>query len=273
MLAESVAPSWFEVLPGWRLSFVYGTTLERHIGPPFSSSEESNAQRLAAAIEHAGHLLPAQGPITVFIHHNTLHALEDLPFDEAVRQGAGIFGCQPYLPEPSYREKLAEGRIRLSDLEAVLRADLGDRAEQPILSLGTRLELRMAMLEFPLRSGPAAELRWFVAETDALRKIRGDAPPSHRERLLANTRRWIMRDVLGGDQPQDPAASPHRHNMLAGILEQFGVARVESWTAADWESLTLQALWRVCHEGAHGGRPHPAPAHPKIRHRDLLLEA
>jgi hypothetical protein len=50
---------------------------------------------LAEAIEHAAHLLPQQGPITVFIHHNTLHALEDLPFHEALRKGAQVFGCQP----------------------------------------------------------------------------------------------------------------------------------------------------------------------------------
>ena len=64
---------------------------------------------LREIIEHAAHVLPAQGPITVFIHHNTLHAFEDLPFHEALKKGAQIFGCQTYLSEDRYRVLLAHG--------------------------------------------------------------------------------------------------------------------------------------------------------------------
>ena len=35
------------------------------------------------------------------------------------------------MPKDRYRERLAQGRIHLSDLEAVLRADLGDQADVP----------------------------------------------------------------------------------------------------------------------------------------------
>src|SRR5947209_20124499 len=97
---------------------------------------------LGQVVQNAVHLLPAQGPIRVFIHHNTLHAFEDLPFDEAVQKGARIFGCHPYLPEDRYREKLARGRIRVADLQAVLSEDLGSRGVEPILQMGTRLEWR-----------------------------------------------------------------------------------------------------------------------------------
>src|SRR5687768_4959242 len=97
--------------------------------PRMTDSHESRLARLEQALEHAAHLLPAQGPITVFIHHNTLHALEDLPFEEAVKQGAKTFGCQPYLSEAQYRQHLSRGRIRPEDLYAVLLDDLGDDAD------------------------------------------------------------------------------------------------------------------------------------------------
>src|SRR4029450_2137339 len=80
---------------------------------------------LAHLIEHAAHFLPSQGPIRVFIHHNTLHAFEHLPFHEAVKRGGATYGCHPYLPEDRYRDKLSRGRILFEDLAAVLMEDLG----------------------------------------------------------------------------------------------------------------------------------------------------
>src|SRR5687768_14882734 len=123
-------------------------------------------------IDHAAHLLPAQGPITVFIHHNTLHAFEDLPFPEAVARGAEVFGCQPYLSEARYRDELSRGRIRFEDLEAVLREDLGPTADDPVPPAATRFQLRRALLEYPARVGTTNELLWFVAESEGLRRVR-----------------------------------------------------------------------------------------------------
>jgi hypothetical protein len=66
-------------------------------------------------VEHAAHVLPSQGPISVFVHHNTLHAFEELEFHDAVVQGATTYGCEPYLLEDRDRQELAQGRIWPSD--------------------------------------------------------------------------------------------------------------------------------------------------------------
>src|SRR3569623_3209 len=95
-------------------------------------------RKLNESIEHASHLLPAQGPITVFVHHNTLHAFEDLPFDEGVKEGATLYGCHPYLPEDFYRREVARGRISPDDLAAELIDDLGEEADRLLGFMGTR---------------------------------------------------------------------------------------------------------------------------------------
>jgi hypothetical protein len=259
------------------------TTANRSTGPAHRerTAGESDAPRehLRHVIEHAAHLLPAQGPITVFIHHNTLHAFEDLPFTEAVKKGARIFGCQPYLSEERYRQELKRGRIRFADLEAVLRQHLGAWSDEKILHSCTRLELRLAMLQYPLRFGPTEELLWFVAETDALRRIRDDVSAAVRERLIAETRRWVMRDLRGGNETgRNGTSKPGRADQrdavdFSGLFERFGTARIEEWKEEVWETFTLHALWRVCCDGVAGVPELALPPLLPTRHRDVLLQA
>jgi uncharacterized protein YbcC (UPF0753/DUF2309 family) len=223
--------------------------------------------RLRAAIDHAARLLPAQGPITVFIHHNTLHAFEGLPFEEAVRRAGDAFGCQSYLTEERYRAALGRGRVRFADLRAVLEEDLGERACEALPQLGTRLDLRLAMLQYPLAAGTANELKWFIAETDALRRVRPEASAVARGRLIAETRRWVMRDLRGRG-----GAGRLAPPWLPELFARFGESGIESWGEATWEAFTLEVLWRVCREGVRDVPPAPPPARPHRRHRDLLLQ-
>ena len=112
----------------------HNKTLPADVAASASAAPESDAPSGAAredligrAIAHASHCLPAQGPIGVFLHHNTLHAFEEEPFEQAVLHAARLFGTEPFLSEARYRAELKRGRIRLADVEAVLDADLGGR--------------------------------------------------------------------------------------------------------------------------------------------------
>ncbi|WP_231936531.1 DUF2309 domain-containing protein [Bythopirellula polymerisocia] len=219
----------------------------------------------------AAHLLPAQGPITAFVHHNTLHALDHLTFDEAVIKGGELFSCHPYLPEQRYREKLKHGRILPEDIEAVLSEDLGDRGDEFLGFLGTRHSLQLNMLAYPLRSGPVAELRWVVAETDALSKFREETTPANRDHLIETTRRWVMRDLRNGHPPA--ANNIRARELVDGILEHFDKPDIEHWDESTWEDFTLHLLWFVCRDGV-GNAPLQKEIHPaSSRHRDVLLKA
>lgn len=278
-------------------------TLTLSSEPTSSGIDASRRSHLNRAVEHAGNLLPISGPITAFAFLNTLQALEDLPFDEGLTKGARLFGAQPYLREERYRERVAQGRIRLSDLVAVLKADLGERAEEPLGSFGTRFDdrrrtwrrpgwpapkpadvpmgsfgtrfdLRLAMMRHPLRLGPLDELRWFVAETDALTRLREEAPDGFRNRFIEETKHWIMRDVRNGHAgPLARSAQPHdalAHGLLATILAKFGDSSIEQWSEETWEAFSLQALWRICFNGVRGITSPPPCERSIVRHRDVL---
>ncbi|MCX7098036.1 MAG: DUF2309 domain-containing protein [Methylococcales bacterium] len=66
---------------------------------------------LDASIKHIAHWLPAQGPIKDFIHHNTLHAVQQHPFHEGVAIAAKMFGARSYLPMADYQQLYKDGRI------------------------------------------------------------------------------------------------------------------------------------------------------------------
>lgn len=76
---------------------------------------------LDASIAHIAHWLPAQGPIKDFIHHNTLHAVQHLPFHEAVAVAAKMLGARSYLPLEDYQRLYRQGRIKSISLYTTLR--------------------------------------------------------------------------------------------------------------------------------------------------------
>src|SRR5271165_7510384 len=98
--------------------------------------------KLRQAVDHAAHLLPMQGPIGVFVHHNTLHAFEHMPFEQAVIEALHLYGAEPYMTEAAYRADLKRGRIDIEDIDAVLASE-PDAMVFPGL---TRRSLRRAMM-------------------------------------------------------------------------------------------------------------------------------
>ncbi len=62
-------------------------------------------------LHHLKHFLPAQAPLMDFVHHNTLHAFQHLPFHEALQTANEQLGYQVYLSLEEFRNLYQSGRI------------------------------------------------------------------------------------------------------------------------------------------------------------------
>ncbi|MBA3520193.1 MAG: DUF2309 family protein, partial [Rhizobiales bacterium] len=162
-------------------------------------------------VDHFSHVLSSQGPIGTFIHHNTLHGLQHLPFEEAVAEGQRLLGGRGYLPNEEYRRFYRAGRITDDDLDAAFSG-------RPALAGGPRLatvggqpieaeQVCRIHLLHGIETIDPAQLRYAVYEGGATRRFRDDVPAEARADLLGK------------------AATE-----LEGSWARVGV----SWTLADW---------------------------------------
>jgi len=160
---------------------------------------------VAAGLAAARAILPDQGPLGVFIHHNTLHAFQHLPFHEAVQRGAAMLGARPYLEIEAYRAAYRAGRIEAVDLDhayalrtpmplfGVMAAELGGADLRRLCMLFEPDRPDVAGIEFNLRNDfltPASAACYRACVAAAQRcPPPGLPPPSiwprHRDALLA----------------------------------------------------------------------------------------
>lgn len=191
-------------------------------GLPTSGESVGEPPRFAAqrvdllrhAIDHAAHLLPMQGPIGVFVHHNTLHAFEHLPFEQAVVDASHIFGAEPYMSEAAYRAELARGRIRIEDIDAVLDRE-PDAAIFP--GLGRR-SLRRAMITPGVREFDAATILWRAEQGDLARDFHHPALRALFDACFART--IAHEEEPDATRPADEIIHPWLIRLCAVFLDQ-----------------------------------------------------
>ena len=76
--------------------------------------------QLEKVIHNLKHFLPSQAPLKDFIHHNTLHAFQDIDFHEALNKANKIFGYKTYLQIEDYRRLYSKGKIKREIVERFL---------------------------------------------------------------------------------------------------------------------------------------------------------
>ena len=72
------------------------------------------------------HYLPTQTPLKDFIHHNSLHAFQQMSFYKGIFKASGIFGFKVTLRLDEYRNLYKNGRIRKDIFEKIIKDKKGD---------------------------------------------------------------------------------------------------------------------------------------------------
>ena len=156
-------------------------------------------QIVEQALAHLDHLLPAQAPILNFVHHNTLHGYQHLPFEQALAAAEQLTGIHAYWPDEEFRRRYRAGRITAVDLDAVFAQRPALAAETPLVQIGERTIRRGEVLRISLIYGVEAlslnQLVWQMEELSATRRFQDDVPEWSRQRLLDAARREGLTDA------------------------------------------------------------------------------
>jgi uncharacterized protein YbcC (UPF0753/DUF2309 family) len=155
-----------------------------------------------------------QGPIGVFIHHNTLHSFQNLAFEQAVVEASQIFGAEPYMTEAAYRTEMARGRIHLADIDAVLNSE-PDAIIIPRLS---RRSLRRAMIAPGVREFDAATIMWRAEQGDLARDFRQIALRALFDKCFART--VAHEEEPAAPRPMDEIIHPWLIRLCSAFLDQ-----------------------------------------------------
>src|SRR5688500_10511544 len=102
--------------------------------PQIAATQYSESQRseLRALILLASEVIADYWPMRTFVHHNPLHGLEYLHFEEAISRAQRLLDGKGYLSVEVFRNYFRSGRILPDQLDAALKA----RAENRHVQLG-----------------------------------------------------------------------------------------------------------------------------------------
>jgi uncharacterized protein YbcC (UPF0753/DUF2309 family) len=170
---------------------------------------ESQRMQLRTLIRLASETISYYWPMRTFVHHNPLHGLEHLPFEEAVYEARRTLGGNGFLSIESFRDYFRTGRIHPRHLDAILKPRA--RSEQVKLGVSeiTHLDaLRAAM----------------IVDTAAPAEDRFDAvlarhPDRHTITALTNR----LHSTAAPPPPQEGAAETHelgRNEILASWCDR-----------------------------------------------------
>lgn len=153
-----------------------------------TSEFQDQRGHIIAALNHLDHVLPGQGPIHEFVHHNTIHGFQHFPFEKALEEYEALTGTYGYLPETQNRSLYQQGRITDADLSAALAHAQELQADDDVFHSEKltikRKDIYKAALLHDFQSVTRSQLSWQVEELNALENIQEGVSDQARERML-----------------------------------------------------------------------------------------
>ncbi len=151
--------------------------------------------KIRSMIYVAAEPVPFFWPMRSFIHHNPLHGLEHLPFDEAVKKGAKIFHGRSFLPRRIYQNYLAQGKVDRAKLESIVASFVNSRPSIPGVDLQRLLMSMLTECETPVM------LASDFADANDVQAALSGAALSDLTRLTPDFLVERLREQLLGDRP------------------------------------------------------------------------
>jgi uncharacterized protein YbcC (UPF0753/DUF2309 family) len=158
---------------------------------------------LRGLIRLASEIVAYYWPMRAFVHHNPLHGLEDLHFNDAVEQGRRVLGGRGYLSDQIFRDYFRSGRISPRHLDGAIgtswrkhHVDVAGRKVNRLEVLRAQLTHGLAVtgldiIDSQLQNHP--DRRNILALADYLSSSsRSPAAPSRVSESLATTHRELL---------------------------------------------------------------------------------
>ncbi|MDH5551768.1 MAG: DUF2309 domain-containing protein [Nitrosomonas sp.] len=209
-------------------------------------------QQILAYLDHLAHLLPGQATIREFVHHNTIHGFQHLPFEEAVKEVESLTGIHGYLSDDRNRALYHKGSITDEDLDASIAHNPALQAEQIVCKTDkktiTRNDIYRIALLFDLHGVSDSQLSWQIEELEAFEKIQSDVPDYVREQLLAAdlSEAEVVKQIWDqiSDKVELEQASLHPENMLDLSEEQavIWLEKIRQAQSGDTEIMVHQKM-------------------------------
>lgn len=119
------------------------------------------SNKIEHAIEHAKHLMPDQGPLPFFVHHNTIHHFESYDFFEGVKQAGRAYGAKAFMSEEEFLLSYERGRIT----DTVLKKNIKEYINRNKLVIHPDILLKLMTEQPKDRPVPDERILQFVNNT------------------------------------------------------------------------------------------------------------